>query len=278
MKKIAIYYNKEKEKAVKACEELCEWLTSNNYNFFLEELASKNKNKLAEANYIIALGGDGTMLRAARLACKYDKPILGVFLGTLGFLAEIDKDSMYNSILKISSSNYHIDSRSMLKMSILRNGKAIHSGNALNEIVVSSSKTRMLNINVEVAENYVTTYSADGLIISTPTGSTAYNLSSGGPILSPDLNLAILTPICAHSLNLRSLVIDAEKEIIISPSDPSHFKNAFISLDGQQEFSLTEKDKVIINKSEHQVKFIRFKDEYFYDALRSKLKWSGKSC
>ncbi|OGH95621.1 MAG: hypothetical protein A2X42_00465 [Candidatus Margulisbacteria bacterium GWF2_38_17] len=277
MNTIAIFFNNQKEKATQAAETLQTWLEENNYKYIIENVTATSDNRIKKADLIISLGGDGTTLRAARLSSQYNIPILGVSLGTLGFLAEVSVDKLTEAITNIANDNYTIDERSMLVLKILENGKEIENAFALNEVVVTSTRTRMVMLDVFVSNNYVTSYSADGLIISTPTGSTAYNLSAGGPILSPKLDATIITPICAHSLNLRSLVVSGNDEVIIRPSNPYHFSSALVSLDGQKDINLTECNYLSIKKAKKTVKFIRFADFCFFEALRSKLKWSGKA-
>lgn len=277
MKTVAIFYNKLNEQAANTSVSLQQWLTDNGYKYILEDIKTTKAKRIRKADYIISLGGDGTTLRAARLASEEDIPILGVFLGTLGFLAEVDTDQLYEAINQVAEGNYHIDERSMLELNIHNDSKEVHNELALNEIVLTATRKHMLSLDVFVSDRYVTTYTADGLIISTPTGSTAYNLSAGGPILSPKLDATTITPICAHSLNLRSLVVDGDEEVSVRSTNPLNAKPSYIALDGQKEINLTGHSIVKIKKSKETIKFIRFKDFCFFEALRSKLKWSGKS-
>jgi NAD+ kinase len=277
MKTIAIFYNKLNEQASCTALSLQQWLSDNQYKYILEDIKTTKTKRIKKADFIISLGGDGTTLRAARLASEHDIPILGVFLGTLGFLAEIDTDKLYEAINQMAIGDYHIDERSMLELNIHTDSKDSQKAMALNEIVLTATRKHMLSLDVLISDKYVTTYTADGLIISTPTGSTAYNLSAGGPILSPKLDATTITPICAHSLNLRSLVVDGEEEVTIRNTHPSEAKPSYVALDGQKEINLSGNSIIRIKKSKETVKFIRFHDFCFFEALRSKLKWSGKS-
>lgn len=277
MKTVAIFFNKDKEKASQTAEHLSTWLTEHHYRYIIEDVHSSCEDNLLKADYIISLGGDGTTLRAARLASSHNIPILGVSLGTLGFLAEVSIDNLFEAIKKIEDKQYRIDERSMLALSIMEDNKKIEKAIALNEIVLSSPRTKMLLTDVSVSGHYLTTYAADGLIVSTPTGSTAYNLSAGGPILSPLLDATIITPICAHSLNLRSLVVDGREKVLISPHDPAKFKEAIVSIDGQFDITISSTQTLKIKKANKKIQFIRFDEFCFFEAMRSKLKWSGKS-
>ncbi len=229
-----------------------------------------------EAELIISLGGDGTLFRTARDFSVEQIPLLGINVGGLGFLTEIPIENFKEGLESILSNNYRIEKRLMLQAFVVRKGKKIKSFTAFNDVVIGkSSFLRIVSLKTLVSGELVTTYLADGLIISTPTGSTAYSLSAGGPIVHPSLKAIILSPICAHTLAVRPLIVSSEEKIKVIPKSP-HGKT-LLSIDGQIEYLLEEGDEVEIEKSPHEVKLIRLKESSFFKILRTKLGWSGVS-
>lgn len=230
----------------------------------LQALASR-------AELIIVLGGDGTMLSAARLVEQQSTPILGVNMGGLGFLTETTIDHLYPSLNRVFAGDYFIDERLMLHIGIHRNQSLIHEATVLNDVVVSKGPlARMISTKVEIHTTFMTNIRGDGLIIATPTGSTAYSLSAGGPILDPSLNALILNPICPHTLSHRPFLVPSH--VVVEVTLTSQEK-AMATFDGQTGVEVHPGDITAIRASDHRAHLIRFPDRSFYDVLRTKLKW-----
>ena len=226
----------------------------------------------ALADMLVVLGGDGTMLNAARLVEERGIPILGVNMGGLGFLTEVSVDQLYPTLLKVFAGEYHLEERLMLRARIDRHGEHVAQATVLNDVVISKGTlARMIEIQISIEGQFVTRLRGDGLIISTPTGSTAYSLSAGGPIISPSVHALILTPICPHTLTHRPLVIpsNVELEVVLTGKD----EGAMTTFDGQVGVAMVQGDSVSMNTSDHRTKLIRFPDHTYYDVLRRKLKW-----
>jgi len=222
----------------------------------------------------LVLGGDGTLLSAARAVASAGTLILGVNLGTLGFLTEVQLAGLYPALEAIENGHYIVDSRSMLRCSLIRNGTTLTTHIALNDLVVSKSAIARLNsFQLYVDSEFVSSYKADGLIIATPTGSTAYSLGAGGPILKPDVQAFVITPVSPHGLTHRPVVVRDTVliEIRVSTGD----EEAYLSLDGQVGMPVQEGDLVRCVKAEHPAKLLRFQ-KTFFEVLSTKLKWGDR--
>jgi NAD+ kinase len=227
---------------------------------------------------VVVLGGDGTLLSVARtLAGKV--PILGVNLGNLGFLTEISRGELYPALVQVLAGRFQTETRSLFDIDLKRaSGAGGDPGGmryrVLNDAVITKSAlARIIELTLRVDSHLVARFRADGLIISTPTGSTAYNLSAGGPILSPLLGVAILTPICPHALSLRPIVVPDAGAIEVTLETPR--EEVYLTLDGQEGTSLSQGDTVSITRSKATVKLIKVSERTFYDNLRGKLRWGG---
>ena len=225
-------------------------------NIFLEP------KDFCDINYILTLGGDGTLLAAARKYAKYNKPILGINLGHLGYLTGAEKNNFLSAINNLLNKNFVLETRSMLSFDNTKNKFA------LNDIYIGKSlESRMISYDLFINNNFIDSYKADGLIISTPTGSTAYNLSAGGPIIKSDLPVFVLTPICAHTLYARPIIISQNDKIKIFIK--SKLESIKIILDGQEIFGA---HKIInISLAKYFIKIIKFKTQNFYQTLKKKL-------
>jgi NAD+ kinase len=239
----------------------------------LGERGGIQKTELAgKADVLLVLGGDGTMLNAARLAGERAIPILGVNMGGLGFLTEVRLEHLYPSLDRVFANEYVMDERLMLNARVHRHGETVTQGAVLNDVVISKGTlARMIELQIAIQGQFVTNLRGDGLIISTPTGSTAYSLSAGGPIINPAVQSLILTPICPHTLTHRPLIVPGNVEIDVTLT--SKDDGAMATLDGQVGISLTQGDSVVLNTSEHRTRLIRFPETNYYDVLREKLKW-----
>lgn len=228
----------------------------------------------SDAECLLILGGDGTMIQAARDFCEKGIPLLGVNLGTLGFLTEVEQHTIEEALEAIYEGNYKIEHRIMLEGIKREQETTVYSGIALNDFVLNRSREcRLVTIHVYVNEELMDTYVCDGLIFSTPTGSTAYNLSAGGPVLTPEVKAFIITPICPHSLNKRSLVLSAKDRITIEigKSKENTDDYAVVNVDGSNVIELMTGEQLEIRCSEKETQIIKLTKAGFYNRLRDKL-------
>jgi NAD+ kinase len=239
----------------------------------LNERGGLQKTHLAlKADVLLVLGGDGTMLSAARLAGERGIPILGVNMGGLGFLTEVRLENLYPSLERVFANEYVLDERLMIGTHIHRHGETVAQGVVLNDVVISKGTlARMIELKIAIQGQFVTNLRGDGLIVSTPTGSTAYSLSAGGPLINPAVRSLILSPICPHTLTHRPLIVpdDVEIDVTLTSKD----EGAMATLDGQVGVALTQGDTVVLKVSEHRTRLIRFPESSYYEVLREKLKW-----
>lgn len=223
----------------------------------------------------VVIGGDGTLLMAARALAGRPRPILGVNLGGLGFLTETGSDEMEEALVEILAGRYTLDRRIGLEVSVLRGGKRVLRQVTLNDAVINKSAlARIIEIGLSIDRDLVTTYKSDGLIISTPTGSTAYSLSAGGPIVHPNLKAFLITPICPHTLSMRPLVVsdDSIAEITLRTGD----SEVYLTLDGQVGRPLKMKDRVRVRRSRRPILMVRSPRKSFFEVLRHKLHWGER--
>ena len=224
---------------------------------------------------IIVLGGDGTLLQAARDVVHLDIPLLGINLGTLGFLAEVDKNSVYPALDRLLTDDYELEERMMLEGKIYRGDELVGKDIALNDIVIGrEGHLRVIRFKNYVNDSYMNSYNADGIIISTPTGSTGYNMSAGGPIVDPKASMIIITPINAHNLNSRSIVIGAEDEVMIEIGERRSQKDETVevSFDGDNAVGLEVGDKFLIRKADSTTRICKLNNMSFLEILRKKMK------
>ncbi len=227
----------------------------------------------SNVDIMLVLGGDGTMLQAARDTKKSRIPILGVNLGTLGYMTEVEPENLEESLDQLLSEDYELESRMMLNAKIKRN-EATLEGWALNDIVISRrGSLQIIDLNIYVNGKFLKKYNADGVIITTPTGSTGYNLSAGGPIVDPKAQLMMITPICPHSLNMRSIILSPEDKIVIEIPKGREGQNQEVeaSFDGNQQVVLSTGDSIMINKSEKTTDIIKLNKVSFLETLHKKM-------
>jgi NAD+ kinase len=228
-----------------------------------------------EVDLLLVLGGDGTLLSVARSIGSARTPILGVNLGSLGFLAEIPLQEMYTALDEILSGQYFIEERERLRVSVLRGERETLRHDVLNDIVINKSAlARILNIDVTINGAYVHTYRADGLILSTPTGSTAYSLSAGGPIMAPNVGGYVLTPICPHTLSNRPLVLPQESVVEVGLRNSN--EDVYVTIDGQVGFPLIGSDRILARRAPNPVRLVQSPGKNFFEVLRQRLKWHGR--
>jgi NAD+ kinase len=264
--------------------QLLQWLQAHQYGVVVDrETAAYAPGATAVARqeigsqplrFAIVLGGDGTLLSAARALAKTGIPIMGVNLGSLGFLTEVPLGQLYTALQGIEDGKHYLEARSMVDCEVIRKEAVVASYEALNDIVVGKGGiARLSHCDVFVDGVFVSGYKADSLIVSTPTGSTAYSLAAGGPVVMPTVNALLITPVCAHSLTHRAVVVPdtSTVELVVNIST----EDAFLSVDGQVGMPLQGGDRVRCRKSANQVKLLRMHGTFF-DVLRAKLTWGQR--
>lgn len=285
MRRVAIIAKPQKEELNQILPQLLLWLRAHGYDPAMDEVGGAYtqearivpRHQLPAENpeLVIVLGGDGTLLSAARVFAKTGVPILSVNLGSLGFLTEVRLDELYSHLEGWSKSCCGIEERAMLHCELRRGGELISEYEALNDVVVSKGAiARMGDFRVALDDQLVAAFRADGVIFSTPTGSTAYSLAANGPILAPDVDALIVTPVCPHLLTLRPLVVQGNSDLKLSVAGIPD--QTYLTVDGQEAIALQVGDELHCRKSLHKVKLVRMGATGFFDVLRAKLKWGER--
>ena len=236
----------------------------------VEEVAGEKLG--AEVDLMLVLGGDGTMIATARMIGDQEVPVLGVNYGGLGYLAEFRIEELYTALESILAGNYRLDKRVMLAVELIRGGVSLTTNRVLNDVVINKSAlARIIEIEAFFNSQFVNSFRADGLIVSTPTGSTAYNLSAGGPVIFPSMNVVVITPICPFTLSNRPIVVPDNAEIELTLKTDQ--EEVALTLDGQVGFPLKVEDRVVIRKSRTTFNLIQPSNRNYFDVLRDKLRW-----
>ncbi|MDX1381991.1 MAG: NAD(+)/NADH kinase [Thermoanaerobaculia bacterium] len=278
---VAIATKEGSREAARVAQELSEWLRRRGLHLAVDERSHRAIDRDDIAVYdpqerydlLIVLGGDGTLMSVAR-AQAHRVPILGVNLGTLGFLTEINRGELYACLVETLAGRFETEARSLIDVDLQRVGGSRIAYRALNDVVVTKSAlARIIDLRVEVDQRLVARYRSDGLILSTPTGSTAYNLSAGGPIVYPSLPVILITPICPHTLTHRPLVVPETSRIEVTLETPD--EEVYLTVDGQEGTTLEPGAKVCVGSSESKAELVRISGRSFYDSLRSKLRWGS---
>ncbi|MDP9147669.1 MAG: NAD(+)/NADH kinase [Acidobacteriota bacterium] len=226
----------------------------------------------AESQLLLVLGGDGTLLAAARVAAAKGIPILPINMGSLGFLTSFVMEELYPALEDIFAGRLTISERVMLRAELLRGGKIIHEQSVLNEVVINKGAlARMIELELSIDNDFVCRYRADGLIVASPTGSTAYSLSAGGPIVHPSVESFVITPICPHTLSDRPVVVRDTSNIAVKLSRGT--ESVYLTLDGQKGIGMQATDRVRIERAQEVLKLIQTPNKSYFEILRSKLKW-----
>jgi len=281
MKNVGIISKPSKPELQNIIRDLLQWLADHDYQAVMDEetatylsnerVVSRDRMCAEKLEFVVVLGGDGTLISAARCVSKSDIPILAVNLGSLGFLTEVPLAEMYATLEDVHKKVCPIDSRAVVDCELVRKGKSLGRYSALNEVVVSKTQiARLVTLRLEINGNFVYQTRADGLIIGTPTGSTSYSLSAGGPVMMPHVDAFLVTPVCSHSLTQRPLVTrdDAVVEVVVE----SEGETCYLSIDGQIGEPLDHEDRIVCRKAAHTVKLLRTKRPFF-EVLRNKMKW-----
>jgi len=285
MRRIGVIAKPDASEARGTVAKLIEWLERRSLSIALEKetaalvpatsVPAMTKSDLpAQVDLLVLLGGDGTLLSMARAVGDLGVPILGVNLGGLGFLTETTLEEMTSALEATLAGRMAIDERMMLAAQVVREGKRSSEHVALNDVVVTkSAMSRIIHLSVSVEGRHATAYRADGLIISTPTGSTAYSLSAGGPIIYPSVDAIVLTPICAHTLTNRPIVLPANQRLEVTLRAD---QDVMLTIDGQVGVALRPNDIIEVRQAAARIRLVRFPQKDFFSVLRAKLHWGGR--
>ncbi|MBQ8199142.1 MAG: NAD(+)/NADH kinase [Lachnospiraceae bacterium] len=286
MNKFYIVTNRDKDPQLETTNYICEFLKEHGREVTVLSRESLGKYAVRESrehnplqipedtDCILVLGGDGTLLQTARDTVELGIPLLGINLGTLGFLAEVEKAGIPEALEHLIADEYETEERMLLTGKVLRNGEEICSAHALNDVVVNRcGRLMVLSYEVFVNGQKLNRYQADGMIVATPTGSTGYNMSAGGPIVAPGAQLMVMTPICPHTLNTRSIVLSAQDrvEIVIAQGRDEQVQEAEINFDGGLTQKLMTGDRVVMQRSEQTIKLIHMSKVSFLETLHRKM-------
>ncbi|MEO5348782.1 MAG: NAD(+)/NADH kinase [Magnetococcus sp. YQC-3] len=296
MQKIGIITKKSDPLAREATKKLAQWLrnqrkevtvsteTAMGADIPLEVAQRRPQDEIPEGQDMIAvIGGDGTFLAAFRAIGKREIPLLGINMGRLGFLTEVPQESMLTTMAEVLAGHYRVEVRMLLNVSVFRQGDEVLSHCVMNDVVLhKGTLARMIEFQVAIDKQFVFSARADGLIVATPTGSTAYALSAGGPILHPAIDALLLTPICPHTLTNRPIVVPGLGSISITltnkpvgstPTSHREQKDRLLTLDGQTGFALLDGDRILVRRSSHRLQVLHAPDRNYYTVLREKLHW-----
>ena len=272
IKTVSIVVKPNHAEALTTAADLSAWLKTKGIEQIGEPVpADKNGSELS-ADLIVVLGGDGTMISTARFISGSEVLVLGINYGSLGYLTDFRFEEMFPALESIIAGQYEIDRREMLEAELIRDGERVASGRVLNDVVINKAAlARIIEVDVKLNGYFVNSFRADGLIVSTPTGSTAYNLSAGGPIIYPSMNGVVMTPICPFTLTNRPIVIPGDAEIELSLKDEN--EGVILTFDGQTGHRMKANDRVVIRKSETSFNLVQPANRNYFDVLRDKLKW-----
>ena len=284
IQRVGLIVHTDKPDALRFTREAVEWLQERGLQVNIEPDIARalgmpeyqcDEAALCESDLLLAVGGDGTILRASRLAAPREIPILGVHLGRFGFIAQIKPQDLRTAIARVQAGDFTIEKRLMVRAVAYRNGEPICDALALNDVVVTKGAVaRMITLQTFVNDTFLATYSADGLVVATPTGSTAYSLSAGGAIVDPACEVLLLTPICAHTLSARPLILPAEKQVkVVVTADDGDFH---LQADGGETVRLRSGDAVHVFRAQERTHLIVFDPDEFYTKLRDRLLWGER--
>ncbi len=282
---VAIFAKKHDPRCQGVADDLINWLKDKNCLPLVEEHLAKHigyAKGLAEeeireqAELVVVLGGDGTLISVARLFSGKDVPIVGVNLGSLGFLTEVTVDELYPLLERCLKGSPRVSERMMLEVTVCREGNEVEKAQVLNDLVINKGAlARIIDMETKINRHFLTTFKADGLIVSTPTGSTGYSMSAGGPIIHPLMSCIVITPICPHTLTNRPIVVTDDSIICITIA--SHFdEKVFLTLDGQVGFRLMHGDTIEVRRALKTTALVMSEDRDYFEILRTKLKWGER--
>lgn len=279
MRNIGININSTKDKdgkILEAVQSIIKKYFSSSNIFIYKDSINLSEDSSKDLNVVIALGGDGTILRAARALEAFETPILGVNIGHLGFLSSVELHEFEDALIKLKNNEFTLEDRMMLKCTLPNRNNEDHYI-ALNDLVISKGTlSRVVNYDIYIDDTFYINYNADGLIISTPTGSTAYSLSAGGPIVYPTLDVVALTPICPISFGVKTIILDSSNKISIKVK--ANNEKVYLTSDGQMLFALNNEDEVLVQVSSRKCRLIKFSDYNYFKILRKKIISRSREC
>jgi len=284
MKRIGIFAKRHHQDAVKLAVDVVTWFRERDIEVFVDQPLAADMTGVkgypgrsipALVDLIVVLGGDGTLLSVARLVGELRTPILGVNLGSLGFLTEITRDELFPVLEQIASGDFNVSERMRLDAFIRRSGELVGRYRVLNDIVINKGAlARIIDMEAWVDDSYLTTFKADGLIVATPTGTTAYNLAAGGPIIYPGLHCLVISPICPHTLTNRPIIVSDEALIKIEVKFQD--EDVVFTADGQEGMPLLGGDVVELRKSRYATLLVKSPSKDYFEVLRTKLRWGER--
>lgn len=280
LRKLALVVNADKSLATATAGKIVDWLQKREISSLVHhvgaatlhrlDLAGPDTGEWTDVEMVLVLGGDGTLIRAAQMVAPLQIPILGINTGHLGFLTEIENSEVEESLESFLDGNYVMDERLMVSARVIRDEQEVLRTTALNDAVVSKGpRARLVHLEVSIGGTSVARYRADGVVVSTPTGSTAYSLSAGGPIVNPTVDVLLITPICPHTMNSRAMVISGSEEVCIRVAETPG--EVGLSADGSDPFDLKRGDQVRVSRAPNMARLVRRTSYRFYDVLRQKL-------
>jgi NAD+ kinase len=286
IKNVAIFAKVHDPRCQDVATKLISWLERKKRIHLIEEHLARHLDRkdgitreeiLEQAEMVVVLGGDGTLLSVARLFYGKEIPILGINLGSLGFLTAVTVEELYPELERCLKGTHHTSQRMMLEVTVLREGKPIEKCPVLNEIVINrlGVLARIVNLKTKIDHHILTNFKADGLIVSTPTGSTGYSMSAGGPVIHPQVGCIVITPICPHTLSNRPIVVTDESIISITVASSLDDK-VYLTLDGQVGVDLLEGDTVEVRKAPSSTNLAVPQNQDYFEILRRKLKWGDR--
>lgn len=282
MKKVGLFVKKDK-KAAKKADEFQSWLKKKQIDVVrkessLPQIHSPAQNKISapyDLSCVFVLGGDGTFLSAVRWIGDSNIPVLGIKFGEVGFMAEIAEENLFTAAEKVIKKEYQLKPRMRLYAQVKRKDAVIAHETVLNDVVINKGAlARLARIDTYIEDHYLTTYSADGLIIATPTGSTAYSLAAGGPVIHPEVPGIIITPICPHTLTNRPLILPEDVSMKIKLEKGS--SDMMLTFDGQVGLEINGHDEILVEKAQQPINIMRIPGLQYFDILKAKLRWSGR--
>ena len=279
MMQIAVFPNRSKRRAIEIVDRIFDFYDNKDVRLVMQAADARffHKDKFGlpcvervHVDMALSIGGDGTLLGVCRRFTDQNVPVCGINIGTLGFLADIETEELEGHLAKIISGEYNIEHRLLLDAYVKNELGEKHLGKAINDVVIAKGgAARMLHFGLFINQTHLMDYKADGLIVSSPTGSTAYSLSAGGPILNPTVRGVLLTPICAHTFQIRPLVV-GENDLIRLKIGNVH-QDVIVTLDGQESFYVQPGDEIIVKKAQTTAQIVKFEDKDYYKVLRTKL-------
>lgn len=280
---VGVICKEDNPEALALSRRVTQWIRDNELSCLTEDhiadfFGTERTNDVwLNSDILVVLGGDGTILRAIRMSMPRKVPILGIHMGYLGFLTEVTEDEVIKALEDMKTGRYVLDERTMLDVRLLRGDTVVASQHVLNDMVINKGAlARIIDMEVWTNDVFITSYWADGLIISTPTGSTAYNLAAGGPIVHPHVSAVVLNPICPHVLSNRSIVLPDSQEVTIVVKSGKASDNIYLTLDGQKGYPLLAEDRIRVRRGSLKAVMVRFPERNYFEILRSKLKWQER--